>query len=381
MMKFGESIGVPRAENVGSLLRPARLKQAIERHLALPEDQRGENRARLGALEDDLIREAVARQEAAGLDVVSDGEFRRLVFVNSFYEAIRGVEPGPQFTFRNDAGEEVQTPPLYAVSDRLERVDSPAAREAAFVSSVATKPFKITFPAASWFASPFLMRPDEAVPGYESADEALDDMVRILRELIRDAIEAGARYVQLDYPSYVYLLDDDAVAQIRAMGLDRQRLLDTWIRLDQAVLEGMPDDVRFAMHICRGNYKSYWMFQGSLEPVAESVFSELPYHSFLVEWEDTRREGDYSPLRHVPKGPVVAMGIVSSKVNRLESDDEVLRRLDEASRYLDADQLALCTQCGFASSVPGNEVDEATQWRKLELVGRVAERVWPERAG
>jgi 5-methyltetrahydropteroyltriglutamate--homocysteine methyltransferase len=366
-----------RAENVGSLLRPARLKEAIAEHLALPPEQQEANRTALRELENEVIRDAVARQEATGIDVVTDGEFRRLVFVNSFYDAITGVTPSKTFTFRNDAGEQVETPPLYVVSGHLEQVDSPGAREAGFMTSVATKPFKVTFPAPSWFASPYLV--GSSVPGYDSVEEAVDHMLQILRGLITDTIEAGAKYIQLDYPSCVYLVDRNAVAKLTEMGHDLGALLDTWIDLDRRVLADMPEDVHFSMHICRGNYKSYWMFEGALDPVAERIFNDLSYDSFLVEWEDTEREGDYSALRYVPDGPTIAMGIISSKKARVEDDDEVLRHMEEAAGYVDMDRLALCTQCGFASSVPGNDLDEDAQWRKLELIGRVADRLWPGR--
>jgi 5-methyltetrahydropteroyltriglutamate--homocysteine methyltransferase len=141
------------------------------------------------------------------------------------------------------------------------------------------------------------------------------------------------------------------------------------------IVEGLPDHVRTAIHLCRGNLRGMYMVSGSLDPVAEEFFS-LPYDSILVEWDDTSRMGDYSALRHVPKGPVVGMGIVSTKNPELESEDVLLQHLEEAGRYLDTEQLALCPQCGFASEAGGNDVDEDTQWRKLELVASVAERVW-----
>ena len=144
----------------------------------------------------------------------------------------------------------------------------------------------------------------------------------------------------------------------------------------QRVIEGFPDYVTFGLHLCRGNFRSAWLFNGTLEPVAERIFNELRYDVFLVEWEDTEREGDYSPLRHVPPGPIVALGAVSSKFGRLESQDAVIRALEEASRYLDIEQLALSTQCGFASEATGNRLAEDEQWRKLDLIGAVADRVW-----
>jgi 5-methyltetrahydropteroyltriglutamate--homocysteine methyltransferase len=147
------------------------------------------------------------------------------------------------------------------------------------------------------------------------------------------------------------------------------------VMADRMIIEGLPDHVRTAIHLCRGNLRGMYMVSGSLDPVAEAFFS-LPYDSFLVEWDDTSRMGDYSALRHVPKGPVVGMGIVSTKSPELESEDVLLSHLDEAGQFLDIEQLALCPQCGFASEAGGNDMDEDTQWRKLELVARVADRVW-----
>jgi 5-methyltetrahydropteroyltriglutamate--homocysteine methyltransferase len=162
---------------------------------------------------------------------------------------------------------------------------------------------------------------------------------------------------------------------MKAMGADLDAMLAGAVMADRMIVEGLPDHVRTAIHLCRGNLRGMYMVSGSLDPVAEEFFS-LPYDSILVEWDDTSRMGDYSALRHVPKGPVVGMGIVSTKNPELESEDVLLQHLEEAGRYLDTEQLALCPQCGFASEAGGNDVDEDTQWRKLELVASVAERVW-----
>jgi 5-methyltetrahydropteroyltriglutamate--homocysteine methyltransferase len=152
--------------------------------------------------------------------------------------------------------------------------------------------------------------------------------------------------------------------------------MDLAIRADRAVLEGIPDHVRSGLHVCRGNHRSRWLFQGSLEPVAERMFSELPYDSFLVEWDDIERDGGYEPIRHVPEGHVLVLGLIDTKHAAMERADDIARRLEQAADYLPLEQLALSPQCGFASTWHGNEIDEATQWRKLELVVDVAQRVW-----
>jgi 5-methyltetrahydropteroyltriglutamate--homocysteine methyltransferase len=327
----------------------------------------------LGAVADAAIERVVRRQIEIGLDVVSDGEFRRWMFLNSFYDAVEGIATDrSEVEFRNESGETVVLT-VPSVEARLRRVDSPAAREAAFLAGLTDRPFKITFPAASLFAHPFGVSAD----AYASPNAFVEHAIALERELIADAVAAGCRYVQLDFPLYPYLVDRDWSARFEEAGNDIPKLLDTALAADKAILEGIPDDVTTGLHVCRGNYRSRWLCAGSLQPVAERLFGELPYDVFLVEWDDVGRDGGYESIRFAPPDRVVVMGLVSSKRRALESEEGLLRRLDEASRYLPLDQLALSTQCGFASVFEGNEIDEETQWRKLELVARVADRVWP----
>jgi 5-methyltetrahydropteroyltriglutamate--homocysteine methyltransferase len=371
-----------RAEVIGSLLRPPRLLDALSElyapgHLMAYADDRARDRSHADGIADEEIRRVVARQVDAGLDVVTDGEFRRLLYTNSLQDAIDGFTPGEKGrTFRAPTGEVFDTPPLPVASARLRKVGSPAARDAEFLRSLTAHPFKVTLPAGSWF-----MASETFVPGvtdrfYGSPAELFEDVLAILRELIGDAIAAGARYIQLDFPRYVHLIDEAPRQALRNAGVDLDEFLERSLDADRRVIEGFPDEVTFGLHICRGNFRSAWLFNGSLEPLAERIFNELPYDVFLVEWEDTDREGDYAPLRHVPPGPIVALGAVSSKTGELESEDAVVRALDEASRHLDLDQLALSTQCGFASEAVGNYLTEEEQWRKLDLIGSVATRVW-----
>lgn len=230
----------------------------------------------------------------------------------------------------------------------------------------------MTFRAASLFAHPFGVSAD----AHGTIDEFVEHAISIERELIADAIAAGCRYVQLDLPLYPYLVDPDWSARFEAAGQTVAELVEKAIAADRAVLAGIPDDVTTGLHVCRSNYRSRWLYTGSLEPVADRMFGDLPYGVFLVEWDDVGRDGGYAPIRLVPEGRVVAMGLVSSKRRELESDDEVVRWLEEAGRYLSLEQLAVSTQCGFASVIEGNEIDDETQWRKLDLVARVADRVW-----
>jgi 5-methyltetrahydropteroyltriglutamate--homocysteine methyltransferase len=371
-----------RAETVGSLLRPVGLKAAMEGfydpgHSAVLEEERARDRSELRAREDEAIRQAVRRQRDCGLDVVTDGEFRRWMFMNSFYDAVSGVRTGKAVTFRNDRGEDVVLN-IHEIVDRLRQVDDPASREAAFLVEVAAGfPFKITFPAASIFTHPLttVAGPDGA--GYEALEDFVADAIAIERDLVAEAVAAGARYVQFDFPLYPYLVDPQWIARFEAAGHDLDALVTMALAADAAVLEGIPDDVTVGLHICRGNFRSSWMCEGSLAPVAEQVFGSLPYDTFLVEWDDLGRDGGFEPVRHLRPGAVMVMGIVSSKTRALEGEDELLRRMDEAAGFAGGlDRLAVSPQCGFASVMAGNEIDEEIQWRKLELVGRVANRLW-----
>lgn len=370
-----------RAETVGSLLRPEPLLRAADElfesgHTAIFAEERAKDRSDFDAAVEREVAAAVARQQEIGLDVVTDGEFSRMVFTNSFYDAIEGIEPNPvPVRFRNAAGQKVAFEGLPRVSSKLRKVDSPLAREAELLSRLSDRPFKVTLPAASWFLPAAFFQPGGA---YATHEELLDDTLAIQRELIADAIAAGARYVQLDFPNYVQLVDAGAREHaIVRQGIDPDAFLDKAIELDRRVVEGFPDDVTFALHICRGNHESMWIYEGSLEPVAERVFGELPYDRFLVEWDDPRRAGDYSALRHVPAGgPTVVLGLVNTKVPEVERVDDVVREIEAAAAHLDVAQLAVSPQCGFASTSAGNRLPTEAQWAKLEAVARAADAVW-----
>ena len=371
-----------RAETVGSLLRPAALRAAVARfydegHSAVLAEERAKDASELRATEDEAIREAIRRQIACGLDVITDGEFRRWMFMNSFYDAVSGVRTGKTVAFRNADGEEVELR-IHEIVDRLRPVDAPGAREAAFMKDASGGfPFKVTFPAASIFTHPLttVVGPDGS--GYGSLEEFVSDAVEIERGLVADAIRAGATSIQFDFPLYPYLVDPAWVARFTARGHRIEDLVDAAIGADTEVLRDIPDDVTVALHICRGNFRSSWMCEGSLEPVADRVFGALPYDAFLVEWDDLDRDGGFEPIRFLRAGALMVMGIVSTKSPAMETEDTLLARMDEAARIAGGlERLAISPQCGFASVVIGNRIDEDVQWRKLELVGRVADRLW-----
>jgi 5-methyltetrahydropteroyltriglutamate--homocysteine methyltransferase len=376
---------IPRADHIGSLLRPDGLRRVFEamgahkpglsnRQQQLTDDQRAE----LAAAEDAAIADVAQRQLDCGLDVVTDGELRRTLFVNSFYDAIDGLRAADPArhgrSWRNTRGEEISYPGPPVIERRLSKVDSPAARDVAFLKSITDAPIKATFPAGSWFVSP-MARHDAQLEGYASEEEMQVHALDIQRGLIQDAIDAGATYIQLDFPSYVLLIDPNASASLRDSGIDTDALLERCLWADRYVVEGLPADVTYGLHLCRGNNQSSWMFEGSLEPVAEQFFG-LPYDAFLVEWDDEQRAGNFSCLRHVPDGHRVIIGAVSSKNPQLEDEDAIVSRLENAAEHVPLDRLGISPQCGFASSSEGNRLTEADQWRKLELVGRVADRLW-----
>lgn len=376
-----------RAEVVGSLLRPPELRRAIEAfyepgHSGILDEERDRDRTQLRKIEDGAIRQAVQRQIDLGLDVVTDGEFRRWMFLNSFYDAVSGVRTGKTISFHNAQGEDVALA-VQEIIEPLKQVDSPAAREAAFLSEVTEgHPFKVSLPAPSIFLHPFTT----VTGAYESVEEFADEAIQIERQLVRNILSAvpgtesgrGRYTIQFDFPLYPYLVDPAWVARFEEHGHDVDTLVDASVAADTAILEDIPSDVTTALHICRGNYRSSWMCEGSLEPVADRVFGTLPYDAFLVEWDDLGRDGGFEPVRYLRDGSTMVMGIVSTKTPVLEDEDDLVGRMEAAASFVggDIDRLAISPQCGFASVMVGNEIDEDVQWRKLELVARVADRLW-----
>ncbi len=346
-------------------------------HSAVLDEERAQDRASLTDLENRAIREVVDRQIECGLDVVTDGEFRRWMFLNSFYDAVDGFRTDNVVTFQNDRGRAAELA-VHEIVDRLRPVDSPAAREAAFMASITRHPFKVTFPAASIFGHPFTFKRGVTDKGYVDLAEFVAHAIEIERALVADAVAAGAGYIQFDFPLYPYLVDPAWIARFRERGHDPAAILDAALAADAAVVDGIPEHVTTALHICRGNFRSSWMCEGSLEPVAEAVFAGLPYDTFLVEWDDMGRDGGFEPIRFLRPEAVMVMGLISSKVRDLESEDDLIRQMEHAAAIAGSiDRLAISPQCGFASVMVGNDTDADAQWRKLELVGRVADRVWP----
>jgi 5-methyltetrahydropteroyltriglutamate--homocysteine methyltransferase len=372
---------VPRAEQVGSLKRSERLIAANEAvyapgHVAIEASERAHGLDDLYAIAEDETRRVVQRQLDIGLDVVTDGEFRRYMFLNSLFDGITGFSSEvSKARFKAADGSVIEWNMQYVV-DRLKQVDSPAAREAAFLSGLTDHLYKVTFPAGSFLALPYNFKAEINGHAYESHRRLVEHVVEIEKRMIADVIAAGCRYVQLDFPVYPFLCDPDWRARMQHHGHDWQKTLELAAWADREVVADVPDHVRTGIHVCRGNNQSRYVAEGPLDPVAETLFS-LPYDSFLIEWEDKVRMGDYTALRNVPPGEsVVVLGIVSSKRNTIEHQDDLLRELERAAERLEPNRLALSPQCGFASTLKGNLVTEDDQWRKLELVASTARRFW-----
>jgi 5-methyltetrahydropteroyltriglutamate--homocysteine methyltransferase len=372
-----------RTDVVGSLLRPDYLKTA---HLRREEGQILADELR--SIEDEAIRQAVRLQEEVGLDVVTDGEFRRLNFQDSFAASVTGFDARRvDLSFMESlsrGGKPLQRWDPYSVSEgaailqrrpvsqKLRLVRNLPLEEYLFVSSVASRPAKVTLIGPDRISQRFDYQNSKSV--YWSMDDFMVDVVRIEREMIRSLIDAGCRYIQIDAPSYTAYVDAPSLEAMRKRGEDPMKNLAASIKADNELLR-LFDNVTFGIHLCRGNQRSMWHREGSYDAIAEKLFTELRHDRFLLEY-DSPRAGTFEPLRFVPKGKIVVLGLVSTKVPELEKVDDLNRRIDEASKYLPLDQLAISPQCGFASDVVGNLISEDDQKRKLEIVAETSRQVW-----
>jgi 5-methyltetrahydropteroyltriglutamate--homocysteine methyltransferase len=335
-----------RADQVGSLLRPPNLKA----------DPKA------------AIRAVVARQEAIGLEGVTDGELSRQWWHLDFLTRLDGVtarqNPGPKF-----GGTEEQ-PPIPTVTGKLRYSKPVMVDDFAFLKSVAKKTPKFTIPSPSMLH----LRAGRAGIAYGDMEEFWADAAAAYKAAIAAFASAGCTYLQLDDVAFAYLCDPKIREACRKNGDDPDKLPATYARTITRALEDRPRGMTIAMHTCRGNFKSAWVAEGGYEPVAEAMFSS-GVDAFFMEF-DTERAGGFEPLRFVPSGKKVVLGLVSSKVPQLESRDELKRRVDQAAKYVPLENLCLSPQCGFSSTHHGNKLTPEDQWRKLELVVQVAREVW-----
>jgi 5-methyltetrahydropteroyltriglutamate--homocysteine methyltransferase len=358
-----------RADHVGSLLRPSELKQARARYHAGDIDA-----AALKAVEDRAIAALVARQAAAGLRSATDGEFRRSMWHFDFLERLDGCEP-----FTPEQGIAFKGVATKAkgvrVVGRLGFSGHPMLDHFRYLAAHtrgATPKMTIPSPSVLHFRGG-RKAISEAV--YPELDDFYADLGRAYNGAVRAFADAGCRYLQLDETNLAYLCDPEQRQAVRDRGEDPDRLPAVYAGMINAAIAGRPADMRITMHLCRGNFRSSWIAQGGYEPVAETLFHTIGVDGYFMEY-DTERAGGFEPLRFVPKGKTVVLGLITSKAGELESKDEIKRRIDEAARYLDIDQLCLSPQCGFASTEEGNLLTEDQQWAKLARIVEIADEVW-----
>jgi 5-methyltetrahydropteroyltriglutamate--homocysteine methyltransferase len=378
------SLDTIRTDVVGSLLRPAAWKEARLRF-----EGGMISREEFTRVEIDCVKQHLELQQRIGLDVVSDGEVSRLNFQDSFGLAVRGYET---------AGETVRThenraaggtplarwdiPDLAApgtpvvhrrpVVEKLSLQRNVPLDEYERAAPLARKPLKVSLIGPDRITQRFDHAASKAV--YATVDDFVADVVAIQRRMIGELVDAGCRYVHIDEPGYTAYVDEPSLAAMRKRGEDPQQSMMRSMKANAELTRGF-DGVTFGIHLCRGNQRSMWHREGAYDAIAERLFNELPHRRFLLEY-DSPRAGSFAPLRFVPKGKIVVLGLVSTKVPQLESLDELQRRVDEAAKFLPLEQLAVSPQCGFGSDVSGNLVSEDDQKRKLERVVELARKVW-----
>jgi 5-methyltetrahydropteroyltriglutamate--homocysteine methyltransferase len=356
-----------RSEVVGSLLRPSYLVEArrqLEAGQLAPSDFK--------AVEDRAVLEAIALQEAAGIDVITDGELRRYAFYGHLVESLDGFDKfgGWAIPFRDESGEElVLKRPV--VVERLSWRRSMCAEEWVYLRSRSSHHGKVTMLSAQQAAAYY--DPEKSKSAYPNRDAYLEDIVAFSRREIDELVRLGCTYIQIDAPQYAALLDPQMREGYRQRGNDPDELIDRCIELDNAIIDGHPG-ITFAIHICRGNNQSKFYASGDYEPISR-IFSKTHFQRFLLEYDDAR-SGGFEPLRHVPPERVVVLGLVTTKKPRLETSAELRQRIEEAASFFPLAQLALCPQCGFASTMEGNRISPEDQRQKLELVASVARQVW-----
>jgi 5-methyltetrahydropteroyltriglutamate--homocysteine methyltransferase len=364
-----------RADHVGSLLRPPELFRARDEHAAGRLSDDG-----LRAAEDAAIADAVRMQEQIGLGAATDGEYRRASWMTDFAYQLTGVSPTGTIATPAPAGGKLELSPTTGAS--LMRVDSAIALDHVIFgedfrtlqSLVTTATPKLTIPSPSMI---HFRSGREAIDegAYPDLDEFWDDLIGAYRAEVAGLAELGCSYLQLDDVSLAYVNDPAQRERLRTMGADPDHQHETYIAQMNRVLEAKPESMTVTTHLCRGNLRSSWMAEGSYDFVAEALFNELAVDGFFLEYDD-ERSGGFEPLRLVPPEKIVVLGLVTTKTGELEAKDELKRRLEEAGRFIDLDQVCLSPQCGFASVVEGNALSYDEQVAKLRLVVETAEDVW-----
>jgi 5-methyltetrahydropteroyltriglutamate--homocysteine methyltransferase len=360
-----------RADHVGSLLRPPELKQARE---AFKKGQL--SAAGLAEAEDRSIRKAVALQEAAGLQSVTDGEFRRAFWHVDFltgFDGIAATQGQYALKFHGEGGAQSETKSMMVVTGKVKRTRPVMVDHFRFLKASTKKTAKLCIPAPTYLH----MRGGRRVvnaQAYPDVEEFWSDIIRAYREEIAELAKAGLEYLQIDDVSFACLCDEGIRAQVKRDGEDPARLPAKYASVISDLLKDRPKTMAVTMHTCRGNHASMWMAEGGYDAVAEAVF-QTAVDGFFLEY-DSARAGGFAPLRFVPRNKKVVLGLISTKTPVLESKDALKRRIDEAAKYVPLENLCLSPQCGFASSEVGNRLTEDDQKRKLELAVQVAHELW-----
>lgn len=358
-----------KADHIGSFLRPAELLEA--RQSASPEELR--------ELEDQQILRVLAKQKELGFEVATDGEFRRRNFMSDFTDAVEGFDLGDAVGRSWKAGEAAGAPVSSVtgiVKSKLRQVRPLTGHELPLLKTKSPLPIKMTLPSATQFPA-IAFKPGITDKIYKDHSALLWDIVAIMKNDLRKLAADGLAYIQIDAPRYSYYMDEKWRAWIKTeLQLDPETALDEAVRADNECFQAARrDGVILGIHLCRGNNRSHWYAEGGYDAIAEKLFGELEVDRFLLEYDD-ERSGTFEPLRFVPKGKTVVLGLVSSKFPRLEDPKELVKRIEEAARYVPLENLALSPQCGFASTAEGNLLTEQDQWAKLKLVVETARSVW-----
>src|SRR5262245_46598542 len=352
-------MSIYRADHVGSLLRPMELREA-------PGDVQ---------TQDKYVMDVLRRQKNLGFKIFTDGELRRRGFMTDFYDSVDGLDMDGSIARAWQGG--TATDRLTGlVVERIKQKKRLTKHEVDFLKQHAPGDIKMTMPTANQFPA-IAYKKGLSERAYPTYSEFLWDLVPIFKSEIEALVNEGVSYIQIDAPRYSYYVDPKWRRYIRdEMGVDPEAALDEAIRVDNACLPHMSrDGVTLAIHLCRGNNQSQWYAEGGYDPIAEKLFNQLHVDTFLLEYE-SERAGTFEPLRFVPRGKTVVLGLVSSKIPQLETQGALIRRIEEAGRYVPLERLALSPQCGFASTIKGNLLTEDEQWSKLQLVVDTARQVW-----
>lgn len=367
-------------DHVGSLLRPKLLFAARERLLGVHDHDHNlgaHDNAELRAIEDEHIRAAVALQEDAGLQFITDGDFRRRSWWTDFFMSL----DGPRVTYSGkspltliNAKGETRPLPSVSITKRISWQRSVNVAPFKFLQSVTRRSPKVTLPPPTMI---HFQRDDTYGLNAYGGDVDLfwDDMIKVYRQEIAALAAAGCRQLQIDECNLVMLCDARHQQYVRTRGEDPEALIDKYVWVMNEIIRERPTDMFVRMHMCRGNLSGFWSASGGYEPIAERVFNRIGADAYLMEY-DTERAGDFRPLRYLPKGKIALLGLVTTKQPDLEQPDQLRRRLDEAAKHVDIAQLGLCPQCGFSSNVFGNPLTIEEEQRKLKLVVETANAVW-----